>query len=79
MKIGQKFCEKGHTHKKKKDTLQPIGGYSSQLILVYLDCSNFNEINLHFVMLKNMQLVEYGLNTIHDLSIRPYENNSDDK
>ena len=51
-----------------------MDGNSRQCILVYLDCTESNKINIQFCHAQNMQPTNCDMNTIDYLSKRPHIN-----
>ena len=44
-------------------------GISCLFILIYLDCTKYNEINIFFDMLKNIYSAKYGMKNINASSM----------
>ena len=73
-RMNDKVCVQGW--QKKYSILWSVDWFSYWWILIYFDCTKYNEINIHFflhTLFKNIQTTEYGVNTILNLSVRPHK------
>ena len=57
------------------NTLRSMDRNSCQSILIYLGCTKYDEKKIHFVKLKNIEPLNYDINTV--LVYRSTQKNSD--